>query len=103
MVPIGMGLAWGSYTLMFWGYVNLKGYQLGILDIIVPGRYKGSWPPPLVGAPAPDNSANTGGNGSGGAQGTPGPGNVINPGKPSNGSGGKPGTPGAGNPFLPGG
>jgi hypothetical protein len=50
MPVVGMGLAWAGYTLMFWGWTLVKGYGIGIADIVVPGRYTGSWPPPAAGA-----------------------------------------------------
>lgn len=43
-----MGLLWGGYTLTFWGFCLVKGYAIGIADIVIPGHYKGKWPPKLV-------------------------------------------------------
>lgn len=40
-----MGLLWGGYTLMLWGYCQLQGYKIGIAELVIPGRYKGKWPP----------------------------------------------------------
>lgn len=47
-----MGMLWSAYTLMFWGFSLVKGYDIGIAEIVVPGRYKKSWPPPIVKDPA---------------------------------------------------
>lgn len=40
-----MGLLWGGYTLVLWGYTLLKGYKIGLGELVVPGKYKGKWPP----------------------------------------------------------
>lgn len=48
MPAIGMFLLWGGYTLTFWGYCRLQGYNISIGELVVPGRYTGSWPPPLI-------------------------------------------------------
>lgn len=40
-----MGLLWGSYTLMFWGWTMVKGYSITLPQIVMPGDYKGTWPP----------------------------------------------------------
>lgn len=48
MPAIGFGLLWSGYTLLFWGFCKIKGYDIGLLDITVPKHYKGAWPPPLV-------------------------------------------------------
>lgn len=52
MPAIGMGMLWGAYTLMFWGYTLVKGYAIGIGEIVIPGKYTKGWPPPLVVDPA---------------------------------------------------
>lgn len=52
MPAIGMGMLWAAYTLGFWGFTLVKGYDIGIGEIVVPGRYKKAWPPPLVVDPA---------------------------------------------------
>jgi hypothetical protein len=46
MPAIAMGLLWGGYTLMFWGYTTYQGYQITLPEIVIPGRWRGSWPPP---------------------------------------------------------
>ena len=44
-----MALLWGGYTLGFWGWTRLQGWDISLGEIIVPGRYKGaSWPPALI-------------------------------------------------------
>lgn len=57
MPAIGMGLLWAGYTLMFWGFSLVKGYDLGIADIVIPGHYKGAWPPKLTVDPAGKETA----------------------------------------------
>lgn len=60
MPAIGMGMLWAGYTLTFWGYCLIRGYKIGVLDIVVPGHYGGDWPPPLVtdpGSKTPDPGA----------------------------------------------
>lgn len=39
-----MALLWGGYTLIFWGFDKAMGYGTPVLDLVVPGRYKGTWP-----------------------------------------------------------
>lgn len=53
MPAIGMGMLWGGYTLILWGYCKLQGYDIGLTELVIPGRFKGKWPPPLI-----DDSAN---------------------------------------------
>lgn len=48
MPAIGMGLLWSGYTLILWGYCQLQGYDVSITELVVPGRFKGKWPPPLI-------------------------------------------------------
>jgi hypothetical protein len=48
MPAIGFGLLWGGYTLLFWGWTRIKGYDIGLGQIVIPGRWNGHWPPPLV-------------------------------------------------------
>lgn len=43
-----MALLWGGYTLAIWGYTRLKGYDIGLSQLVVPGRYTATWPPPLI-------------------------------------------------------
>lgn len=40
-----MGMMLASYTLIFWGYTLIKGYGITLGEIVVPGRFKGTWPP----------------------------------------------------------
>jgi hypothetical protein len=46
MLVIGFGLGWIGYTLAFWGYSLVKGYNLSFGDVASPvSYYKGSgWP-----------------------------------------------------------
>lgn len=58
MPAIGMGLLWGGYTLALWGYCQLQGYKIALTDLVVPGRYTGTWPPPPIDTPvAPPGAA----------------------------------------------
>lgn len=50
MPAIGIGMLWGAYTAALWGWTLIKGYQLTLGDIAMPGR-KVTWPPPKL----PDN------------------------------------------------
>lgn len=45
MVVLGMGLLWGSYTVVFWGWSLVKGYDLPLTTIVKPVTYAGPWPP----------------------------------------------------------
>lgn len=54
-----MGLMWGGYTLILWGYCKLQGYDVSLTELVMPGKYKGKWPPPLI-----DDSAGLGGSAS---------------------------------------
>lgn len=45
MVVLGMGLLWGSYTLSFWGWTLVKGYDLPLTQLVKPAAYSGKWPP----------------------------------------------------------
>jgi hypothetical protein len=48
MPAIGFGMLWSGYTLLFWGFCKIKGYDIGLKEIVVPKAFKGTWPPPLV-------------------------------------------------------
>lgn len=48
MPAIGMGMLWGGYTLMFFGWCKLKGYDITLADVVIPKHFKGTWPPRLV-------------------------------------------------------
>lgn len=43
-----MGMLWGGYTLLFWGFCRIKGYDLGLGEIVIPGKWNGKWPPKLI-------------------------------------------------------
>jgi hypothetical protein len=45
---IGFGLLWSGYTLMFWGWCKVKGYDITLGEIVIPKHFTGTWPPPLV-------------------------------------------------------
>jgi len=45
VVVLGMGLLWGSYTVVFWGWTLVKGYDLPLTTIVKPSAYAGAWPP----------------------------------------------------------
>ncbi|AGS73936.1 hypothetical protein [Streptomyces collinus] len=63
MPAIGMGLLWGGYTLLFWGFCKIKGYDIGLGEIVIPGKWDGHWPPPLVKDDAPSPMGGPGHNG----------------------------------------
>lgn len=47
MPALGMGLGWGAYALMSWGYILLRGYNVKFSDWVNPFHYySGDWPPP---------------------------------------------------------
>lgn len=71
MVTVGMGLAWLGYSLIFWGYCEIKGYDISLVQIMIPGKYTGSWPPGVStpGATTAASGAST--NGTVGASTTP--------------------------------
>jgi hypothetical protein len=52
-----MGLLWSGYTLIFWGYCQIKGYDISLRDIVQPTHYKGNWPPKLIVDPADRETA----------------------------------------------
>jgi hypothetical protein len=48
LIFIGFGLSWIGYTLAFYGFSLVKGYDLSFRQIISPlstDRYTGTWPP----------------------------------------------------------
>jgi len=45
---IGFGLLWSGYTLLFWGFCQIKGYDISIKEIVVPKAWDGKWPPKLI-------------------------------------------------------
>lgn len=47
MPAIGFGMLWAGYTLLFWGFCQIKGYDISIKEIVVPKAWDGKWPPPL--------------------------------------------------------
>lgn len=47
-----MGMLWAGYTLLMWGYTRVKGYDISLPELVIPGRYKGPWPPKKVVDPA---------------------------------------------------
>lgn len=48
MPAIGFGLLWSGYTLLFWGWCRIKGYDIGLGQIVIPKKWTGAWPPPLI-------------------------------------------------------
>lgn len=48
MGAVAMGLIWAGYGITFWGWTLVKGYNISVSEIFIPGRYKGSWPPPAL-------------------------------------------------------
>lgn len=48
MPAIGFGMLWGGYTLVFWGWCKLQGYDISLTEIVVPKKFTGKWPPKLI-------------------------------------------------------
>jgi hypothetical protein len=48
MPAIGFGMIWGGYTLLFWGWCQIKGYDISLAEIVVPKKWDGTWPPALI-------------------------------------------------------
>lgn len=53
MLPIGLAVLLGGYTLTYFGFESLRGPGVGLLDLIVPGRYQGNATPQGVQMPQP--------------------------------------------------
>lgn len=50
MIGVAMLLAWLGYTTGYWGYSLVKGYNLGLREIVSPvNYYTGQWPPQEAG------------------------------------------------------
>lgn len=48
MIVLGIGLVWAGYTVGFYGYCLVKGYNVKFSQLVSPtGYYKGNWPPPV--------------------------------------------------------
>jgi hypothetical protein len=46
MIVIGIGVAMIGYTLLWWGYSLVKGYDITFAQIVSPVHYyTGAWPP----------------------------------------------------------
>lgn len=41
MMPVGLAITLAGYTLMYFGIESLRGPGVGLLDLIVPGRFQG--------------------------------------------------------------
>jgi hypothetical protein len=83
VIVIGILLAYGGYTLGFWGYSLVKGYDVSFKEIISPtAYYKGAWPPPTApdtvifpaGGSSGSGASSSGGSGTGGKKTTSGSG-----------------------------
>lgn len=48
MPAIGFGMLWGGYTLLFWGFCQIKGYDISLAEIVIPKKFSGTWPPKLI-------------------------------------------------------
>lgn len=82
MPGIGFGLLWGGYTLVFWGYCQVKGYAITLGEIVIPKRFTGTWPPPLIDDGSSSNSSAPYGGQLGGGPGNPATGgNGVAPGQ----------------------
>ena len=102
----GIGVLWVGYTLTYFGWESLRGPGVGLLDLVVPGRFKGH--SSQAGTyHGPGTGVSGGGDGSSAAGGgfvTPShPGSGVAP-NPPKGQGPIAGTPGGGPPaYVPGG
>ncbi len=66
MLLVGVGVVWAGYVLTYFGKLSLDGPGVGLLDLMLPGRFKG-FPPKSIGStPAARGES---GFGSGGAAG----------------------------------
>ena len=62
MIAVAMALGWASYTLILWGYCLVKGYNIGVVQLVNPVHvYTGAWPPGKAGNVTiiPDGSKNS--------------------------------------------
>lgn len=41
MLPVGLAITLTGYTLIYFGVSSIRGPGVGLLDLIVPGRFKG--------------------------------------------------------------
>ena len=49
MLPVGMLLTWGGWSISFWGWCLLRGYNVTLGQLMTPLHpYAGKWPPPLI-------------------------------------------------------
>lgn len=39
MLPVGLAVLIGGYTLAYFGWDSLQGPGVGLLDLVIPGRY----------------------------------------------------------------
>jgi hypothetical protein len=77
VIPIGLGLAWGGYTIGVWGYCLIRGYDVTFLQL-----FKATWPgtagTPAKAAPGPADilpasGSNSSGSAASGSAPTPAP------------------------------
>lgn len=67
MPALALAVLFSGYTVMWWGYIVLRNYDLTLQELVIPGRYKGTtWPPPTKAAinPTPFTPNASTGNGS---------------------------------------
>ena len=75
MLLVGVVAFWAGYTLTYFGWESLRGPGVGLLDLVVPGRFKGhaakSAPPPpaVAGKSSGLGAAGSAGGGAGGGGG----------------------------------
>ena len=51
MLAVGMLLIWGGWSVSFWGYSLVRGYNVTFIQLVNPVHpYSGPWPP----GPIPD-------------------------------------------------
>ena len=49
MLPVGMLLTWAGWSVSFWGWCLLRGYNVTLGQLMTPLHpYSGPWPPKLI-------------------------------------------------------
>lgn len=67
MPALALSVLFSGYTLMWWGFVLARQYDISLPELVIPGRYKGTtWPPPKKATinPTPFTPNSSPGNGS---------------------------------------
>ena len=70
MIPIGVFMAWGGYTIAMWGYCLVRGYNVTFLSM-----FKTTWPGVTITPPTAGHKLGT----IQGSTSTTNPGNLLGP------------------------